>query len=161
MATLLFIYHSRTGGTRHMVEAAASAAHIETEVRVLKAEDAKPADLLAADGYIFAGPENLAALSGAMKEIFDRCYYPLLGKIEGRPYSLMMCAGSDGENAVRQAARIATGWRLTQIQAPLIINTKSQTEAEILAPKTLSYAALAPCRDLGQAFGAGLSMGIF
>ena len=62
-----------------------------------------------ADGYIFCAPENLAAISGVMKDFFDRCYYPVLGRIEGRPYAQMVCAGSDGENAVRQIARIATG----------------------------------------------------
>ena len=47
-----------------------------------------------------------------MKEMFDRCYYPCLGKLEGRPYATIICAGSDGENAQRQLDRIATGWRL-------------------------------------------------
>ena len=71
--------------------------------------------LLAASGYLFIGPENLAALSGAMKEMFDRCYYPCLGKLEGRPYATIICAGSDGENAQRQLDRIATGWRLKRV----------------------------------------------
>ncbi|MEL6828732.1 MAG: NAD(P)H-dependent oxidoreductase [Pseudomonadota bacterium] len=144
-----------------MAEAAATAAMPEIETRLLKAEQAEPEDLLVAGGYIFAAPENLAALSGAMKEFFDRCYYPVLGKIEGRPYGLMICAGSDGENAVRQAARIATGWRLNQVQAPLIIGTHAQTEAQILAEKTIPETDLDACRQLGQALGAGLAMGIF
>ncbi len=161
MATLLIIYHSRTGGTRRMAEAAANAARAETQTTLMRAEDARPDDLLGADGYIFAAPENLAALSGIMKDFFDRCYYPVLGKIEGRPYAQMVCAGSDGEGAARQTARIAKGWRLKPIQSPLIVCTHAQTEAEILAPKTLSKDALAPARDLGQAFGAGIAMGAF
>lgn len=144
-----------------MAEAAADAAKSETTVRLLKAEDAQPEDMLSASGFLFVAPENLAALSGEMKAFFDRCYYPVLGKIEGRPYGLMICAGSDGENAVRQAARIATGWRLNQVQAPLIVCTHAQTEAEILAEKTIPQDELAKCRELGQALGAGLAMGIF
>lgn len=120
-----------------------------------------PDDLLKSDGYIFCGPENLAALSGQMKEFFDRCYYPVLGKLEGRPYAQMICAGSDGENAVRQLARIATGWRLKEVQPPIIVNTNAQTEAAILAPKTIPDADLAKCRDIGQALAAGLAMGVF
>ena len=146
MTKLLIIYHSRTGGTRQMAEAAAKAAGGETETVLKRA---------------FAAPENLAALSGAMKEFFDRCYYPVLGKIEGRPYGLMICAGSDGENAARQAARIATGWRLKQVQSPLIICTHAQTETEILAEKTIPENDLAKCRDLGAALGAGIEMGVF
>jgi len=161
MAKLLIIYHSRTGGTRQMAEAAASAARAETNTVLKRAEEARPEDLLGASGYLFAGPENLAALSGAMKEFFDRCYYPVLGRIEGRPYALMICAGSDGDGAARQAARIATGWRLKQVQPPLIINTSAQTSEEILAEKVIGEEDLAKCRELGAALGAGLKMGVF
>lgn len=161
MTKFLIVYHSRTGGTRQMAEAAAHAAQEETETQLKRAEDTGPEDLLAAKGYLFAAPENLAALSGAMKEFFDRCYYPVLGKIEGRPYGLMICAGSDGENAARQAARIATGWRLKQVQPPLLICTHAQTPEDILAEKTISEPDLARCRELGAALGAGIEMGVF
>jgi len=161
MAQLLIVWHSRTGGTLQMAEAAAEAARAETETVLKRAEDTTPFDMFAASGFLFAAPENLAGLSGEMKEFFDRCYYPVLGKIEGRPYGLMICAGSDGENAARQAARIATGWRLKQVQPPLIICTHAQTEAEILAEKTMPEEDLAKCRELGAALGAGIEMGVF
>ena len=128
---------------------------------LMRAKDTDPGDLLAADGYIFAAPENLAALSGEMKEFFDRCYYPVLGKLEGRAYAQMVCAGSDGENAARQTARIATGWRLKEVQPPLIVCTQAQTEAEILAPKTIAPDALKQCENLGASLAAGLSLGVF
>ncbi len=161
MSKLLIVYHSRTGGTRQMVEAATDGARAEIETVVKFADEAEPGDLLGADGYIFAMPENLAAISGLMKEFFDRCYYPVLGRIEGRAYGLMICAGSDGENAARQAARIATGWRLKQVQEPLIVCTHAQTPAEILGAKTIGDTDLARCRELGTALGAGLAMGVF
>ncbi|MGH1464289.1 MAG: flavodoxin family protein [Cognatishimia sp.] len=161
MTKLLIIYHSRTGGSQQMAEAAFDAAKEECEVVLLRAQDAQPDDLLQSDGYIFACPENLAALSGQMKEFFDRCYYPVLGRLEGRPYAQMICAGSDGSNAVRQLARIATGWRLKEVQPAIIVNTKAQSEKAILAPKTLGVTQLAPCRDLGSALGAGLALGVY
>jgi len=161
MASLLIIYHSRTGGARQMSEAAYAAAQSEGDVSMMRADEAGAGDLRAADGYLFVAPENLAALSGAMKEFFDRCYYPVLGQLEGRPYAQMICAGSDGENAVRQLARIATGWRLKQVQDPLIVCTHAQTEAEILAEKTIPEAELDKCRAIGSALAAGLSMGVF
>ncbi|GAA6199930.1 NAD(P)H-dependent oxidoreductase [Aquicoccus sp. SU-CL01552] len=161
MAQLLIVYHSRTGGSRQMAEAAAGAARAEGDCVLLPAEDAGPEDLLRAQGYLFCGPENLAALSGAMKEFFDRCYYPVLGRIEGRPYALMICAGSDGEGAARQAARIATGWRLRAVQPPLIVCTHAQTPDAILADKTIPDPELARCRELGAALAAGLSLGVF
>jgi len=161
MSKLLIVYHSRTGGTRQMAEAAFAAARAETDTVLKRAEDATPEDLLGAAGYLFAAPENLASLSGAMKEFFDRCYYPVLGRIEGRPYALMICAGSDGTGAARQTARIATGWRLREVQPPLIVNTSAQTPDQILAEKTIPELELAKCRDLGAALGAGVKMGVF
>lgn len=159
--TLLIIWHSRTGAARAMAEAACEAAAGECAVRLLAADDAQPGDLLEADGYLFACPENLASMTGAMKEFFDRCYYPLLGRIEGRPYAVMVAAGSDGAGAVRQIERIATGWRLRRIADSLIVCTHAQTSEAIAAPKHLDAPTLEPVRELGTMFGAGLVMGLF
>ncbi len=161
MVELLIVYHSKTGGSRQMAEVAATAARKEAPTQLTTADQAGPEDLLQADGYIFCAPENLAAIAGVMKDFYDRCYYPVLGRIEGRPYAQMICAGSDGENAARQTARIARGWRLKEVQAPLIVCTHAQTPDEILAEKTIPEDQLARCRELGTAFAAGLSMGAF
>jgi multimeric flavodoxin WrbA len=163
MKTLLIVMHSITGGTRQMAEAAAAAAARESDVhtRLLRAETAGPPDVLAADGCIFATPETLASIAGLMKDFFDRTYYPALGRIEGRPYAAMICAGSDGQNAARQLARIATGWRLRPIAEPLIVCTRAQSPEAILAPKILSSQDLARCAELGETFAAGLAAGIF
>jgi multimeric flavodoxin WrbA len=163
MKRLLIVWHSRTGAARAMAQAAAQGAANEPEVetRLLAADAAGPEDLLAADGYIFACPENLAALSGAMKEFFDRNYYPVLERLNGRPYAALIAAGSDGTNAARQLARIATGWRLKPIADPLIVCTHAQTPEAIQAEKTLSTAELAACADVGAAMSAGLAMGVF
>jgi len=163
MKTLLIVYQSVTGGTRQMAEAAASGAATEPgiDVRLLEAPAAGPSDVLAAEGYIFASPENLAALAGLMKDFFDRCYYPVLGQIGGRPYGLMICAGSDGTNAARQAQRIATGWRLRAVAEPLIVCTRAQSPEAILAPKVISASDLEQCRTLGATLAAGLALGVF
>ena len=160
--TLLVVFHSMTGGTRQMAEAAARAAEGQgVAVRLLHARDATAEDVLAADGYVFATPENLAAIAGLMKEFFDRAYYGVLGRIEGRPYALMVCAGSDGTNAARQVARIATGWRLRAVGDPLIVCTHAQTPEAILAPKTIGAEDLARCEDLGATIAAGMAIGMF
>ncbi|MBP6379920.1 MAG: flavodoxin family protein [Sphingorhabdus sp.] len=152
-----------TGGSKALAEAAAAGAAgtNEVEIETLHADAASPQTLLDADGYIFAFPENLAAISGVMKAYFDRSYYPCLGKIEGRPYALLVCAGSDGSNAVRQAERIATGWRLKRIADSQIVCTHAQTPEAILASKTIGEADLTNARNLGAAMAAGLALGIF
>jgi NAD(P)H-dependent FMN reductase len=158
---LLIVWHSLTGGSRQMAEAAAAGAAGEAGATLVPAADADADAMLRADGYLFACPENLASMAGVMKDFFDRTYYPVLGRIEGRPYATMICAGSDGEGAARQIARIATGWRLKPVADPLIVCTHAQTPEAILAPKTIGERDLARCRELGQALSAGLSLGIF
>ncbi|RYO75887.1 hypothetical protein DL771_010723 [Monosporascus sp. 5C6A] len=152
-----------TGGARQMAEAAQAGAAEEggVTVRLLHAAQAGPDDVLAADGYLFATPENLAAISGQLKDFFDRCYYPALDRINGRPYACLICAGSDGQNAVRQIERIATGWRLKPVAEPIIVCTHAQTPEAILAPKQIGAEALERCRALGQALATGLALGVF
>jgi multimeric flavodoxin WrbA len=160
---LLIVYHSATGGTAQMAQAALRGAQQADglRVRLLQARDAGPDDLLAAQGYLFATPENLAAIAGVMKDFFDRSYYPVLEKINARPYALLVCAGSDGSNAVRQVERIATGWRLRKVAASRIVCTHAQTPEAILAPKTIAPTELQACAELGEALGNGLVMGLF
>lgn len=161
--TLAIIWYSYTDGSRQLAEAARDGAQEAggVNLRYLAAKDAQTADLLDADGYIFACPENLAAIAGVMKAFFDRTYYGVLGKIEGRPYAAMICAGSDGTNAQRQLERIATGWRLKRVAETAIVNMHAQTKEEILTPKVIGEAELAAARELGATLAAGLEMGVF
>jgi NAD(P)H-dependent FMN reductase len=163
MKALLIVHHSVTGGTLQMARAAAAGAGREpgVAVRLEPAVAAAAQTLLEADGYLFASPENLASMSGLMKDFFDRTYYPVLDRIQGRPYAILVCAGSDGTNAVRQIERIAAGWRLRSIAPPLIVCTHAQTPETILAPKRIGAADLARCEELGATLAAGLSLGIF
>ena len=163
MKTLLVIYHTMTGGSEQMARAAHRGATSEgdTAVRLLHANDAGPDDLLQADAYIFVTPENLAAISGVMKHFFDRTYYAVLERVVGRYYAALVCAGSDGTNAVRQIERICTGWRLKPACEAIIVCTHAQTPEAILAPKTIGEADLQRCEDTGAALAAGLALGIF
>lgn len=160
---LLIVWHSRTGGTAQMVAAATAAAREESGVAIVsrRAGAATSGDVLAADGYLFAAPENLATVAGAMKEFFDRIYYDALGRINGRPYALLICAGSDGTGAMRQIQRICTGLRLKEVAPPLIVNTQAQTPERIWAPKRIGADDLARCAEIGGALAAGLAAGIF
>ena len=163
MKSLLIVYHSLTGGARQMAEAARRGAATEpgVAVRFLGAREAGGEDVVRADGYVWVTPENLAAMSGIMKDFFDRTYYAALDRIAGRPYATLVCAGSDGENAVRQIDRIATGWRLKRIADPIIVCTHAQTPEDILAQKVIGAEDLRRCEETGAALAAGLALGIF
>jgi len=163
MKTLLIVYHSMTGGTLQMAQAAAAGARLEPSVVVslLRAAEAGAEDVLAADGYIFATPENLAGMSGMMKDFFDRTYYPAFERINGRAFLTLICAGSDGRSAAQQIERIAAGWRLKPIADPYIVCTYAQTPEEILKPKRIEEACLTRCEELGRTLAGGLALGIF
>ncbi len=152
-----------TGGAFQMAQAAANGAQSEPDVAVnfIHAGEAGSNELLEADGYIFATPENLAMMSGVMKDFFDRTYYPALDRLVGRPYVTLICAGSDGENAARQIQKIATGWRLKAAADPIIVCTYAQTPDEILAKKTIGEFDLQRCEEIGATLAAGLALGIY
>ena len=160
---LMIVWHSRTGACEAMASAAFAGAGGAGAGRaqLVRADLADAEMLLAADGYLFCCPENLGTMSGAMKEMFDRGYYPLLGKVEGRPYASIIAAGSDGQGAQHQLDRIATGWRLRRIAEPIIVNFMAQTPTEILAHKTISLENSILCQDLGAAMAEGIATGIF
>lgn len=128
---------------------------------LMAAGEATAERLLAADGYLFIAPENLGSLSGAMKEMFDRAYYTLLGRIEGRAYATAIAAGSAGQGAEAQIDRIVTGWRLRRVAESLIVRLDAQTPEAILAPKHPAPEDLARCRDLGASLAEGLNLGLF
>lgn len=128
---------------------------------LISASETTPEVLLAGSAYLFICPENLGTMTGMMKEMFDRCYYPLLGRVEGRAYATAIAAGSDGRGAQAQIDRIVTGWRLKRVADSLIANMGAQTPEAILAPKSVDEDVLAACRELGAALGEGLELGIY
>ncbi len=156
---LLILWHSRTGASEALARAAAEGAG--EAAWLVAAGEATPDMLIAADGYIFVCPENLGSMSGLMKEAFDRAYYPLLGKVEARPYATLIATGSDGAGAQRQIDRIVTGWRLKRVAPPVIVNLAAQTAEAIAAPKIVPQAALVRAREIGAALAEGLRIGLY
>jgi multimeric flavodoxin WrbA len=164
---LAIVWHSRTGAAQAMAQAAAqgaaASAHENAGARVclVSADKATPELLLGAAAYLFVCPENLGSMSGIMKDLFDRSYYPLLGQVAGRAYATMIAAGSDGHGAQAQIDRIVTGWRLRRVAEPMIVCLEAQSPEAILAPKTVPADILEACRDLGSALMSGVALGIF
>lgn len=150
---LLIVYHTQTGHTEAMARAAARGARrpeIEgVEVRLRRAAEAGLSDLLWADAAAFGTPENFGQLSGGMKDFFDRTYYPAQGRIEGLPFAAFISAGNDGRGALEGLRRIARGYPLREVQAPII------------ARGGLDGPLLDRCEELGLALAAGLEANIY
>ncbi len=151
MKHLLIIYHSQTGNTAQLAKAVMGGCQVEpdVDVRLCRAFDASIKDLLWADGLLFGTPENFGTMSGALKDFFDRTYYPAEAYKLNLPYALFISAGNDGSGAVREIERIAGGYPLKKI-APALI-----------AKGAVSHDHLRQAEELGQSMAAGLAMGIF
>jgi multimeric flavodoxin WrbA len=159
---LLLIWHSRTGSIAHAVAAMSDAcAEFEVELVCKPAHESQADDVLRADAVIFACPENLASMSGVMKDFFDRSYYALLDRVAAKPYACLIAAGSDGTSAPRQIERIATGLRLKKIADTLILLTHAQSAEQIAAEKTLTPEQLTQVQELAKTLAAGLALGVF
>ena len=152
MPRLLIVYHSQTGNTKAMAEAARQGATdplIEgVDVRLKTVADAGPADLLAAQGLLLGTPENFGYMSGGMKDFLDRTFYPVEGKLRPLPYAVFISAGNDGEGALRAIRRIAGGYPFVEVQDPII--ARGDVEPHLPA-----------CRELGMTLAAGLEAGVY
>lgn len=151
MPKLIIIYHSKTGNTERLVLAALEAAQQEddTQTVAIRAFDADADTLRGADGLIFATPENFGYMSGALKDFYDRTYDETRETIRKLPYAILISAGNDGRGASREIERIASGYGFRLIAEPLIAR----------GPVTEEH--LARAKEQGQAFAAGLALGIF
>lgn len=151
MKTLLIVYHSQSGNTEKLAHAAYQGACQEPEVqtRLIRAFAATLDDLLTCHGVLFGTPENLGYMSGAIKDFFDRTFYPAQEYRLNLPYALFISAGNDGTGAVRQIDRILTGYPMRKVAEPVICRGQVTSEH------------LDQCEELGLTLAAGLAMGIY
>jgi multimeric flavodoxin WrbA len=160
--TLLIVYHSQSGGTRALVESAhAGARHAAQAVnaRLVPTAQVEPDDFIHCSGLVLATPENFGYMSGLMKDVFDRCFYPCESAMVGKPYALIVCAGNDGTGAMSAMERIITGWRMNRVHVGLISRRVGGQAGT--ANGTLATADLATAHEIGATLAAGLDAGIF
>lgn len=151
MKKLLIVYHSQGGGTQKMADAVLAGAREESsvETRRVLALEAGLDDLLWADALILGTPENFGYMSGALKDFFDRTFYPAQGKVDQLPYAVFIKCGNDGSGALFNIERIAKGYPLRKVADPIVHQGD------------LDDAVLEQCTELGQTLAAGLALGIF
>lgn len=153
MKTLLVVSHTPSENTDRLTQAVISgASHPDiTDIQVLlcKPLETGPDEVLKADAIILGTTENFGYMSGAMKDFFDRIYYPCLEKTESLPFALFVRAGNDGLGARNSIERITKGLAWKQVQATLIC----------CGPWQDSFAD--QCEELGMTMAAGLEAGIF
>jgi multimeric flavodoxin WrbA len=150
---LLIVAHAPSANTLRLREAvvrgATSAEISGVDVKMLPPLEAKPEDVLQAQAIILGTTENLGYMSGALKDFFDRCYYPVLELKQGLSYAAFIRAKLDGTGTKRAIESITTGLRWRAVQPPLVLHGDFREEF------------VGQCEELGSAMAAGLESGIF
>ena len=150
---LLIVAHAPSANTCRLRDAVAAAADEPDAGRVgVLAKvpfEAGPADVLGADGIILGTPETFCYMSGALKDFFDRIYYPVLEEKQGLPYALYIRAGHDGTGTKRAVETIVAGLRWRAIQEPLVLRGDFREEF------------VSQCEELGLLMAAGLEAGVY
>lgn len=150
---LLVVAHAPSPNTRVLREAVArGGAHPDVEavdVKVLPPLEAGPDDVLSCDAIILGTTENLGYMSGALKDFFDRSYYPCLEKTQGLPFAFYIRAGHDGTGTQRAIETITTGLRWRLVHEPVLCRGEYQDSFETT------------CEELGLYLAASLDAGLF
>ena len=153
MKRLLIVAHAPSPNTEALREACARGARhpdiggVEVVVKAPLASG--PEDVRAAQAVILGTTENLGYMSGALKDFFDRIYYPCLERTQGLPYVLYIRAGHDGTGTLRAVTGIVTGLRWHAVQEPLVCRGDFRA------------GFVDRCEELGALMAAGLDAGIF
>ncbi len=150
---LLIVAHAPSPNTARLRDAAVAGATVEeiegVEVLAKTPFETGPEDVKAAGALILGTTENLGYMSGALKDFFDRCYYPCLEHTQGLPYALYVRAGHDGTGTKRAVETIVTGLRWRAVQEPLILRGEWREDF------------VGQVQELGMGMAAGLEAGIF
>lgn len=152
-ARLLLVWHSRTGRTTSLKDAAvAGVRRVQPalDLRVLAAAAAQPADLLWADGYLFGCAEHFGGMAGMFKDFLERCYYPVRERVDARPYALFIACYNDGRGAVAGIDKVLRGLHLKPVQAPVVWR---ETEP--------GFDGIGAADELGETFATALGMGLW
>jgi multimeric flavodoxin WrbA len=149
---LLVVAHAPSPNTERLkdaVLAGARAEEIEDVEAIWKPPlEAGPDDVKACHAIILGTTENLGYMAGALKDFFDRSYYPCLEETQGLPYALYIRAGKDGTGTERAVQTIVTGLRWRAVQEPLICHGEFREDF------------VEQCRELGMYVAAGLDAGV-
>jgi len=150
---LLINVHCPSDNTRRLrdalVEGASHPDITGIDLRIVEPLNATTDDVLWANAIILGTTENFGYMSGAMKDFFDRCYYPCLDKTQGLPCAIAIRAGLDGTGTKIGMEKIITGLKWKQIQEPMISQGKFDEQF------------ITDWKELGMTMAAGLEAGIY
>ena len=150
---LLIVAHIPSENTRALANAAIRGAS-HPDIDIIEVEHLSPLvagedDVINCDAILLGTTENFGYMSGAMKDFFDRIYYPCLEHTEALPYGIYIRAGLDGTGTQVSMQKIINGLKWKQAQDILVCRGDFQDEF------------IDQVEELGISMAAGLEVGIF
>lgn len=148
---VLILYASQTGNTARLARAVLAGVRsvLPEGGRLMLASDAGVDELLACRALVLATPENFGYMAGALKDFFDRTYYPTREDVAGLPFAIVISAGNDGMGAATAIRRIAQGYAFKEVLEAVVVRGEVRAQD------------LAQAFELGATLQAGLEIGMF
>ena len=140
MTRVLIVYHTLSGNTEKMARAYAEGAKSVqgNEVVLKKAFDATLEDLLGCDAIALGSADYFSYIAGALKDFFDRTFYPSQGKVAGKPYAAFATGGRGGEVALEVLDRLCGSFKFKKaVEGVAVVGAPSPE-------------VLAKCNDVGK-----------
>jgi len=140
LTKVLIVYHTISGNTEKMAKAFADGARSVpgTDVVLKKALDASLEDLLGCDAIAFGSADYFSYIAGALKDFFDRTFYPSQGKVAGKPYAAFATGGRGGDTALSVLDRLCGSFKLKKAVDSISVSGAPSSDA------------LAKCKDAGE-----------
>ncbi|MFT6408481.1 MAG: multimeric flavodoxin WrbA [Arenicella sp.] len=149
--SLLIIAHTPSPNSKAMAEAILDGATDSSvdgvTVRLASPFDCSSEMVLESDALVLFTTENFGYMSGALKDFFERIYYPCLDdtkRNDAKPFALVIKAGLDGTGTDISVGKITSGLKWRPVQATTLC--KGEFEPEFIAR----------CRDIGLTIAASL-----
>ena len=150
---LLIVSNTPSKNTQTLVDAAlrgASNTDINgVQIQHLTPFEATPEDVMSCDAILLGTTENFGYMSGAMKDFFDRIFYPCLEHTEALPYAIYIRAGLDGTGTEVAMQKIISGLKWKQVQDLLLCQGEFKDEF------------IDQVEELGISMATGLEMRLF
>jgi multimeric flavodoxin WrbA len=153
---LLIIAHAPSPNTQLMTQAILAGAQNENianvEARLVSPFQCHSQDVLSSDALILYTTENFGYMSGALKDFFERIYYPCLEqekRNEAKPYALVIRAGLDGTGTDVAVHKIISGLKWREVQSTTLCKGEYDP---IFAAR---------CNELGMTIAASLDNNLY
>ncbi len=144
MSKVLIGYHTFSGKTKLLAEAAAEGARkAGAEVTFKEVADTNIGDLAAADAILVATPQPFRSMAGETKKLFERLWKDREQITEGKPFGVIIVYNNDPAATVETMDRLCNHFKFSKVAE---WTTVKAAEAD---------AALGSCRELGAALAKG------